>query len=53
MGGNYVLVVKNDVYRLDNQSQSEQFAGKKVKLTGIMLDAKSRTLQVLKIEEEK
>lgn len=53
MGGNYVLVVKNEVYRLDNQTASEQFAGKKVKLTGTMLDAKSHTLQVLKIEEDK
>jgi hypothetical protein len=53
MGGNYVLVVKNDVYRLDNQTVSEQFAGKKVKVTGTMLDAKSHTLQVLKMEEDK
>jgi hypothetical protein len=53
MGGNYVLVVKDDVYRLDNQVQSEQFAGKKVKITGTMLDAKTHTLQVFKIEEEK
>src|SRR6266404_424676 len=48
MGGNYVLVVKNDVYRLDNQVQSEIFAGKKVKVTGTLMDAKSHTLQVFK-----
>src|SRR5882724_13115562 len=53
MGGNYVLVVKDDVYRLDNQVQSEIFAGKKVKVTGTILDAKTHTLQVLKMEEEK
>ena len=53
MGGNYVLVVKNEVYRLDNQVQSEQFAGKKVKVTGTLMDAKTHTLQVFKIEEDK
>jgi hypothetical protein len=46
-----VLVVKDEVYRLDDQIQSEQFAGKKVKATGT-LDAKTRTLRVLKIEED-
>jgi hypothetical protein len=53
MGGNYVLVVKNEVYRLDNQVTSELFAGKKVKVTATMLDAKTHTLQVLKIEDDK
>src|SRR5215469_18373563 len=27
MGGNYVLVVKDDVYRLDDQTYAERFAG--------------------------
>jgi len=53
MGGNYVLVVKDEVYRLDNQVQSELFAGQKVKVTGTILDAKNHTLQVLKMEEDK
>lgn len=53
MGGNYVLVVKNEVYRLENQSQSELFAGKKVKVTAILTDPKTHTLQILKIEEDK
>lgn len=52
MGGVYVLVVKNDVYRLDDQTTPEQFAGKKVKVTAT-LDAKPGTLRVLKIEEDK
>jgi hypothetical protein len=51
MGGNYVLVVKDDVYRLDDQGQAEPFAGKKVKATGTV-DAKTHTLHVLKIEED-
>jgi Protein of unknown function (DUF5818) len=51
MGGNYVLVVKDDVYRLDDQGQAEPFSGKKVKATGTV-DAKTHTLHVLKIEED-
>ncbi len=53
MGGNFVLVVKDEVYRLDDQVQSETFAGKKVKVTGTLVDAKTHTLHVLKIEEDK
>lgn len=52
MGGVYVLVVKTDVYRLDDQIGPEQFAGKKVIVTA-MPDSKPNTLRVLKIEEEK
>ncbi len=51
MGGNFVLVVKDDVYRLDDQAQAEAFAGKKVKATGTV-EAKGHTLHVLKIEED-
>lgn len=51
MAGVYVLVVKKDVYRLDNQDQAELFAGRKVKVSGT-LDAKTRTLHVLKMEED-
>jgi len=46
------VVVKDEVYRLDDQVQSEQFAGKKVKATGTV-DAKTHTLRVLKIEDDK
>ena len=52
MGGVYVLVVKGDVYRLDDQVTPEQFAGKKVVVTATA-DPKTHTLRVLKIEEEK
>ena len=51
MAGVYVLVVKKDVYRLDNQDQAELFAGRKVKVSAT-LDAKTRTLHVLKMEDD-
>src|SRR2546421_3975879 len=50
-GGNYVLVAKEDVYRLDGSVQLDQFAGKKVKATGI-LDSKIQTLHLQKIESD-
>jgi hypothetical protein len=52
MGGSYVLVVKKEIYRIDDQDRAEQFAGKNVKALG-MLDAKSHTLHLLDIEEAK
>jgi hypothetical protein len=52
MGGKFVLVTKKDVFRLDDETLAEKFAGAKVKVTGT-LDAKSQTLHVLKIEPEK
>ncbi|HEY3771237.1 MAG TPA: hypothetical protein VGN44_21370 [Candidatus Angelobacter sp.] len=52
MGGSYVLVVKKDVYKLDDQIKAEQFAGKKVKING-SLDANSHTLHVFDMEEDK
>jgi hypothetical protein len=52
MGGSYVLVVKKDVYRLDDQVKSEMFAGKNVKVSGT-LDAKTHTLHVYEMEEDK
>jgi hypothetical protein len=52
MGGVYVLVVKSDVYRLDDQVSPEQFAGKKVVVTATA-DSKPNTLHVIKIEEDK
>ncbi|HLJ25477.1 MAG TPA: hypothetical protein VKY85_02090 [Candidatus Angelobacter sp.] len=51
-GGVLVLLVKEDVYRLDNQVQSERFAGKKVKVSGT-LDEKTHTLHVFKMEEDR
>jgi len=52
MGGSYVLVVKKEVYKLDDQVKAEQFAGKKVKITG-SLDADTHTLHVFDMEEDK
>ena len=49
LGGNFVLVVKNDVYRLDDQPKAQAFAGKQVKITGT-LDTKSNTIHVVRIE---
>ena len=52
MGGSYVLVVKNDVYKLDDQVKAEQFAGKKVKING-SLEVGTHTLHVFDMEEDK
>jgi hypothetical protein len=52
MGGSYVLVVKKEVYRLDNQAKIEPFAGKDVKVSGT-LDAKTHTMHILEIAESK
>lgn len=52
MGGKYVLVVKDEVYRFDNESAAESFAGMKVKITGNLLDAKTHTLHIVSIEKE-
>jgi hypothetical protein len=50
MGGSYVLVVKKDVYKLDDQLKAESFAGKKVKING-SLDG--HTLHIFDMEEDK
>jgi hypothetical protein len=50
MGGNYVLAVKNQIYRLDDQIQPEKFAGEKVKVTGTLVDATTNTLHIVSIE---
>lgn len=52
LGGNFVLVVKNEVYRLADQELSAKFAGEKVKVTGI-LDAKTQTIHQFTIEQSK
>jgi hypothetical protein len=52
MGGSYVLVVKKEVYKLDDQVKAEQFAGKKVKISGT-LDEASHTLHIFDMEEDK
>ncbi|HET7873833.1 MAG TPA: hypothetical protein VFL42_15060 [Terriglobales bacterium] len=52
MGGKYVLVVKDEVYRFDNESAAENFAGMRVKITANLLDAKSHTVHIVSIEKE-
>ena len=52
MGGSYVLLAKKDVYKLDDQVKAEQYAGKKVKVSGI-LDATSHTVHIFEMEEDK
>lgn len=52
MGGSYVLVVKNEVYKLDDQVKAEQFAGKKVKISGT-LDAESHIVHIFEMGEDK
>lgn len=48
-GGRFMLQIKDKVYKLDAQVLAEQWAGQKVKLTG-MLDSKTNTITVEKIE---
>ncbi len=50
MGGDFVLVMKGDVYRFDNSAMAEKFAGRKVKLTGKM-DPKTNVIHIVSIEE--
>lgn len=52
MGGNYVLVVKNEVYRLANQDLAGKFAGDNVKVTGV-LDSATHTVHDFTIEQDK
>ena len=49
LGSSFVLVVKKDVYRLDNQIAAEKWAGQTVIVTG-ELDAKRNIITVRKIE---
>ena len=44
-GAMYVLHDGNEVYRLSDQQTPEEFAGRKVRVTG-RLDAETRTIQV-------
>jgi len=49
LGGVFVLVVKEKVYKLDNQELAEKNAGVKVKLTGI-LDPQTNIIAVHTME---
>jgi len=48
-GSSYVLVVKKDVYRLDNQKEAEKWAGQTVIVTG-ELDAKKNVIAIKTIQ---
>lgn len=52
LGGSYVLVAKKDVYKLDDQIKAEQFAGKKVKISG-SVDANTHIVHIYEVEEDK
>ena len=49
LGGVFVLQVKDKVYKLDKQDLADQFAGQKVRLTGV-LDRQNNTIAVRSIE---
>jgi len=49
LGGVFVLVVKQKVYKLDNQVLAEKNAGLKVKLTGV-LDPQTNVIAVQSME---
>jgi hypothetical protein len=49
LGSSFVLVVKKEVYRLDNQEAAEKWAGQTVIVTGD-LDAKKNLITVKTIE---
>jgi hypothetical protein len=49
LGGDFVLSVKGEVYRIDNQEKVRLFAGQKVKITGT-LEPKTKTIRLLEIE---
>jgi len=51
-GGSYVLLVNDEVYKLDDQALPEPFSGKRVKVSAA-LDQKTHVLHVLKMEEER
>ena len=52
LGSSFVLVVKKNVYRLDNQVEAEKWAGQTVIVTG-ELDAKKNAITVKTIQAEK
>lgn len=51
LGGDFVLAGKKDVYRLDDQERSSKFAGKNVKVRGV-LQPKGGMIHVVTIEAD-
>ena len=52
LGSSFVLVVKKNIYRLDDQKEAEKWAGQTVTVTG-ELDAKKNIIAVKTIEPMK
>jgi hypothetical protein len=52
LGSSFVLVVKNDVYRLDDQKEAEKWAGQTVIVNG-ELDVKKKMISVITIQPAK
>ena len=50
-GGRFVIVVNNEVFHLDDQDRARIYAGRRVKITGI-LDSKSSAIRILEIEPQ-
>ena len=50
-GGDFVLLIKDTVYRLDDQAKAEPFAGQKVVVKG-KLDPTGKTIQVSSITKQ-
>ena len=51
-GASYVLVHKNDVYKLEQQDLAEKFAGQQVKIEGTLAEP-SKEIHIENIEAEK
>jgi hypothetical protein len=52
LGSSFVLVIRKDVYRLDDQKEAEKWAGQSVIVSG-ELDAKRKVIAVKTIEPVK
>lgn len=50
LGGDYVLSTKDEVYRLDDQTDAAKFAGQTVKLVGVL--GPKNTIHVVSMELE-
>ena len=50
LGGEFVLAMKSDVYRLDDQEKAAKFVGEKVKIVGTQ--PKKGTIHVVTIEPD-
>lgn len=49
-GGRYMLLTKDDIFKLDNQELAENYAGQKVRVTGT-LDPETHIIRIKTIEK--